>query len=138
MKRVIVALTIVLLVAIGAWARITLTTGATQVTSVGGTAVDTANVAAVTSVFEDYTANVATITVSMGTWNGTAFVTSTYVAPIVVTINLGAGTYSTSAGTQTLTWPQLTAVQAAVKSTRNGADTLVNSIGVAPGTITAW
>lgn len=149
MKR-LVAIAVLLTIwfaASNAWARITLTAASTDSMQINGVTVDTANVAAVTSVTEDFIAQTLTVTISLGSWNGTAFVPSPYAvggigyaAPIVVIINLATGTYQLQNANSVVTIPTavLNSLIASTKAYRNSMESLANSAGLAPGAITTW
>jgi hypothetical protein len=140
MKKLRAALFVISLLGVSvAWARIALTTAATQTITLGGNVVDTANVAVVGAVYTDFQAQAVSIIIPMGTWSGTAFTQSAYAAPQSLAIDLVGGTYRVGNGTP-LPIPSglLSAMQAAVKNYRNSLESLANQAGAAPGTITVW
>jgi hypothetical protein len=119
---------------------ITLTTAATQATTVGGANVDTANIAVVSRAITEFIGNSITITIPFGQWaSPAAFVPSNYAAGDTLFLDLTAGTYKINNGTPAaIPTALLNQINTVVKNYRNGLESLANQSGAAPGTITPW
>lgn len=118
---------------------ITLSSANIETTTVGGTLMDTANVAIAGSEITDFTSQIITLTLPLGAGaSGAAFVQSRYAASIQLSINIAASTFSYGTTTGTISPTILANIVAYVKAYRNGMEALAAAAGATPGTITQW
>ncbi|HEV8189514.1 MAG TPA: hypothetical protein VGP83_17295 [Pyrinomonadaceae bacterium] len=118
---------------------ITLAAASVASTVIGGTTVDTAPAAAVTSALTNFSGPSVSIAIPYGTFSGGVFTPSAYTEGQSLLLDLAAGTFRVGNGpTLPIPGALLTSILNAVKAYRNGLESLAQQAGAAPGVITPW
>lgn len=140
MKRVILAVILILNLAASTWASITLDITKVQTFAVGAAAFETDDTAALIWFHVDYQSNTATLDFAYGTMTAGVFTRGATTKDLVLSIQLASGaiTYSDGTPNGTLTPAQLTPLQNRVTGVRNGMETFVVNKGLVVGTQVPW
>jgi hypothetical protein len=118
---------------------ITLTASAVLQYTVGGSAVETDDHAALLGLSVDWSTMQLTLTYRYGTWASPAFTPGQRAPALTLTVDLVHGGWLSSSGPMgNLTPAQLNTINSTLTNDRNTAETFAVTAGLLPGTQTPW